>query len=81
MISNPLYPRLSKNASSQRGADGKDKDARKKALAAIEPSVLKEKFLLESDKIIQDTDRPERLQLRMPARGEARCPNKTSNRP
>ena len=42
------------------------------ALAGIEPSLLKEKFLTEQDKIIQETDRPERLQLRMPSRGEAR---------
>lgn len=43
------------------------------ALAGIEPSILKEKFMTSEDKLIQDTDRPERLQLRMPARGEARC--------
>eukprot|EP00903_Cladosiphon_okamuranus_P017486 g16106.t1 len=56
------------------GADGKlrpSKDARRQALAGIEPSVLKEKFLTEQDKLIQETDRPERLQLRMPNRGEA----------
>lgn len=42
-------------------------------LAGIEPSLLKEKFLTDQDKVIQETDRPERLQLRMPTRGEARC--------
>lgn len=42
-------------------------------LAGIEPSLLKEKFLTADDKVIQETDRPERLQLRMPTRGEARC--------
>lgn len=42
------------------------------ALAGIEPSLLKEKFLRDEDRIIQETDRPERLQIRMPSRGEAR---------
>ncbi|CAM9648035.1 unnamed protein product, partial [Ascophyllum nodosum] len=57
------------------GPDGKplrsSRDIRKKFLESIEPSIRKEKFLTELDKTLQDVDRPERLQLRMPSRGEA----------
>lgn len=56
----------------QDGKERASKDARRQALAGIEPSLLKEKFLTDRDKMIQETDRPERLQLRMPSRGEAR---------
>ncbi|CBN78798.1 GTB1; RNA binding / hydrolase, acting on ester bonds, also similar to transcription elogantion facto [Ectocarpus siliculosus] len=65
---------LFKDVDGEDEADGKQrasKDARRQALAGIEPSLLKEKFLTDRDKMIQETDRPERLQLRMPSRGEA----------